>query len=81
MGKDRPRSSRPVPQTPDQDNALVTVLFRANWVDWINVTSLELISNQKRVIIEPSEISEIRNRGVKPFKLGLVLQFKSILID
>ena len=72
---------RVVPQTPDQDNASVTVLFRANWVDWINVTSLELISNQKRVIIEPSEISEIRNRGVKPFKLGLVLKLKSNLID
>ena len=46
--------------------------FRANWVDWINATNLELISNQKRLSIQPSEITVIRNRDVKPFKLGLV---------
>ena len=57
----------------NQDNASVTVLFRANWIDWVNATNLELISNQKRIIIEPSEVTEIRNRDVKPFKLGLVL--------
>ena len=61
----------------NQDNASVTVLFRANWVDWVNATNLELISNQKRIIIEPSEVTEIRNRDVKPFKLGLVFDLKS----
>ena len=48
------------------------VLFRANWVDWVNATSLDIISNEKRMTIEPTEITEIRNRDVKSFKLGLV---------
>ena len=61
----------------NQENATLTVLFRANWVDWVNATNLELISNQKRIIIEPSEVTEIRNRDVKPFKLGLVFDLKS----
>ena len=51
------------------------VLFRANWVDWVNATSLDIISNEKRMTIEPTEITEIRNRDVKAFKLGLVFYF------
>ena len=50
---------------------LIKVLFRANWVDWVNVTSLDIISNEKRMTIQPTEITEIRNRDVKAFKLGL----------
>ena len=50
----------------------IKVLFRANWVDWVNATSLDIISNEKRMTIEPTEITEIRNRDVKAFKLGLV---------
>ena len=58
------------------ENSSVTVLFRANWVDWVNATNLELISNQKRLSIQPSEITVIRNRDIKPFKLGLVFKLK-----
>ena len=47
----------------------------------MNVTSLEIISKSKRMLIEPTEITEIRNRDVKARDVLTVGPVQSVSFD